>query len=63
MLGAAGGLCFGFQAVVTKTFVTQIGNGVLAQESDFLHDDEPEMIVPQNGFPSLGNGTNFLLTN
>jgi drug/metabolite transporter (DMT)-like permease len=29
-LGAAAGLGFGLQAAVTKTFVTQVGNGVLA---------------------------------
>jgi len=28
-LGAAAGLCFGLQAAVTKTFVGQMGNGVL----------------------------------
>jgi drug/metabolite transporter (DMT)-like permease len=28
--GAAAGLCFGFQAAVTKTFVTELGNGILA---------------------------------
>jgi drug/metabolite transporter (DMT)-like permease len=34
-LGAAAGLGFGLQAAVTKTFVTEVGNGILALLSDW----------------------------